>query len=278
MELYTTGTGPYTETDVRESARALTGWDVSWTDNSVAFSPDRHDAGAKTILGVTEHFNGEALMELLAARPETARRTCRKLYRSFVGERLNLSQVELLVRTWRVTGGDVKSVMRALLQSTAFWASSNRLTLLKSPLDFAAGLLKQFNVTLDGRRGRELAWFMGEMGVPPFDPPNPAGYRSAERLCGASMLLTRYQLAYHVLYTWTPDEALERVVDGQSVPLEGANLLQILGTHMGVTPTTNTRTAVAEYLGSAPIERSAVRERVRDVAYLLACSPEYQMY
>jgi uncharacterized protein (DUF1800 family) len=53
MELYTTGTGPYVEADVREAARALTGWDVSWTDNSVSFIPERFDDGEKRVLGIT---------------------------------------------------------------------------------------------------------------------------------------------------------------------------------------------------------------------------------
>jgi hypothetical protein len=168
--------------------------------------------------------------------------------------------------------------MRTLLLSASFWAPANRGTLVKSPLDYTAGLLKQFDVTLDGRRGRKLAWFMGETGTPPFDPPNPARYRTGLRLTGASMLLMRCQFADHLLRTWAPDAAFDRLLASLPTAVDAESLVAVLAARMGIEASANTRDAAMSYLGTGLVGRDSPRERARETAYLLACSPEYQMY
>lgn len=279
MELYTTGTGPYTERDVREAARALTGWDVSGPAEEVQYFPERHDDGVKTILGRTGEFDGEAFMGILAARPETARRTCGRLYRFFVSERINLLETDRMVRTWTTTGGNLRAVMGTLLSSAAFWDPRVRGTLVKPPLDFAAGLLRDFDVTLDADRTREMLWSVEQMGVPAFEPPNPAGYRTGLRVTGASMLLSRCQWAWRVVYDWAPDAAVDAIAADLPAPVAPTTLVTRVAAALGIpVPTANTRAALLDYLGSTAIARDRLRERKRDCAYLLACSPEYQVF
>lgn len=278
MELYSTGTGPYTEHDVREGARALTGWEVTWPDDVVQFNPDSFDDGQKTILGRTGNFNGDDFMSILAARPETARRVCGRLYRAFVSERINLVEVNRLVATWNANGGNLKSVLRALFRSTAFWDPRNRGTLVKDTLGFGFGLMQRLEIPFDRERLSACLWMFTQMGQAPFDVPNPAGYATGLRLAGASMLLARSQFAHAAVYDWAPASGIARLTAGLATPAAPATLVAQVVERMGAMPlSANTREAIAGYLGTTAIPAASLADRARDVAFFVACSPEYQV-
>ncbi|MCU0870634.1 MAG: DUF1800 domain-containing protein [Burkholderiales bacterium] len=278
MELYSTGVGPYTEQDVREAARALTGWDVTWPEQEVVFDPDRHDAGTKTVLGRSGNFDGAAVMGILAARPETARRTCAKLYRAFVSDRLNLIELDRLIRAWNSSGGDLKVVMRTLFGLASFWDPRVRATIVKSTLDFGLGLAQRLAVVLDIDRTREALWNFQNMGQAPFNPPNPAGYRTGLRLAGASMLLERAQWASKVVNDWAPDSGIDALSAGLPSPASPDALITTVAARLGVPSLApSSRAAIAGYLGTTGIARDRLRRATRDVAYLVAVSPEYQV-
>lgn len=278
MELYTTGTGPYRETDVREAARALTGWVVTWPEENVLFDPRRHDSGQKTILGQTGNFDGEAVMALLARRPETARRICSKLYRFFVSERVNLIDLSRMVTTWNATGGNLKAVLRTMFGLASFWDVRNRGFLFKDCLDFVFGLVQRLKLTIDIDRMRAIGWGCSQMGQEPFEPPNPSGYATGLRLTGASMLLQRTQVAWWMLYDWADDTAVRILNSGLVAPVAPDVLVTTVASRLGVSQLTpNTRTAILGWLGPRPIARADLPERTRGVGYLVAISPEYQV-
>ncbi|MFO1319119.1 MAG: DUF1800 domain-containing protein [Burkholderiales bacterium] len=278
MELYTTGTGPYRETDVREAARALTGWDVTWPEEQVVFDPDRHDAGTKTILGQSGNFDGEGVMALLARRPETARRVCSKLYRFFVSERVNLIDVSRMVQTWNATGGNVKAILRTMFTLPSFWDPRNRGFVFKDSLDFVFGLVQRLKLTLDLDRMRAVGWGASQMGQDLFEPPNPAGYATGLRLTGASMLLQRTQVAWWLLYDWADDAAIRILNSGLTAPVAPDVLVTTVAARLGVPAlTANTRSAILGWLGPQSIPRIDLPERTRGVGYLVAISPEYQV-
>lgn len=278
MELYTTGSGPYTERDVREAARALTGWEVTYPEQLVRFDNERHDNGTKTILGQTGNFNGEDFMRILAARPETARRITSKLYRFFVSERLNVVEQSRLLQSWGASTGSVRTVMRTLLNAPSFWDPRNRGTVVKSVFDFGLGLLQRFEIVVDRDRANDITNRFGDMGQHPCDPPNPAGYRTGLRLAGASMLLERCQFAAAVIYDWSGATVIGRFNSGLPVPVAPAALVDQVAVRLGSMPlTANTRNAILAYLGTTPIGGNDLADRTRDVAFLIACSPEYQV-
>ena len=278
MELYTMGTGPFTETDVREAARALTGFTVAGADEAVSFVASRHDGGMKTILGQTAAFDGESFMQLLAARPETAKRVAGKLYRFFVSERLNLIELSRLISAWSSGKGNIKHVVRTLLNSSSFWDPRVRGTRVKDTLDYGLGLMQRLEVTWSEDRARELLWRFDQMGQRPFDPPNPAGYRVGLQLTGASMILARCQLAFQVIFRWAETAAIERLVAGITTPAQPGAVLDQVTVRIGSLPLgAGTRAAILGYLGTAPIARENLATRAREVAYLVACSPEYQV-
>lgn len=155
MELHTLGVdGGYTETDVKEVARALTGWtfDYHREGEGFYFDPDVHDTDAKTVLGQTLAAgrgiaDGEDVLNSLAAHPNTARFICRKLAVRFIADNPPVTIVDRMVAKWTATDGDIKSVLRAMFLkddgqtiTDEFAASAGQK--LRRPLDFFAGAMR----------------------------------------------------------------------------------------------------------------------------------------
>ncbi len=193
MELHTLGVdGGYTQTDVRELARILTGWTVSPRDtDGFRFVARLHDGGSKRLLG--QDFprgllaggarEGEDAIRMLARHPSTARRVCTRLAQYFVCDAPTPALIQRLAQTFVDTQGDLRRVMHSLLQSAEFWAAENRL--FKTPLDFALSSLTAVQdsmgesaaAALDRRRiGLTLA-FLNEVGQAMHSWQTPDGYR-----------------------------------------------------------------------------------------------------
>jgi uncharacterized protein (DUF1800 family) len=149
MELHTLGVdGGYSQTDVHELARVLTGWTVAPQDASgFRFAPRLHDQGDKMVLG--QRFpttpsrrgerEGEDAIRMLARHPATAKRVSLRLAQFFVSDQPSAQFVQHLSQTFSTTHGDLRAVMRAMVQSAEFWAADNRL--FKTPMDYACSVL-----------------------------------------------------------------------------------------------------------------------------------------
>ena len=136
MELFTLGEGRYGERDIKEAARAFTGWSIDREQGLYVFRPPLHDTGPKTVLGVTGPLNGDQVLDVLLAQPATAEFVTAKLWREFVSPEPDARAVARIAQSFRGANYDVKVAMRALLRSDAFWAAENRGTLVKSPVAF----------------------------------------------------------------------------------------------------------------------------------------------
>ncbi|MEO8543200.1 MAG: DUF1800 domain-containing protein [Burkholderiaceae bacterium] len=193
MELHTLGVdGGYTQGDVRELARILTGWTVSPRDvDGFQFLPRLHDSGRKRLLGQdfphdllsTGAREGEDAIRLLARHPATARRISTRLAQYFVADDPPPALVQQLASTFLASQGDMRQVMRALLQSPDFWAPGNHL--FKTPMDFAlSGLIAVQDVEgdtaqapLDRRRMAMTLAFLSDAGQALHSWQTPDGYR-----------------------------------------------------------------------------------------------------
>ncbi|HYC77727.1 MAG TPA: DUF1800 domain-containing protein [Planctomycetota bacterium] len=185
LELFTVGTGAYDERDVREAARAFTGWSVR--GGRARFSAAAHDAGLKTLLGATSPFDADGASRLCADHPATARRLAGKLARAFVADAPPPATVDALAATWRSRRGDVGRVLGDLFRSEAFFAPGLGLAVTRSPVLFAVAALR-----LDGARPAaiDVARRVARMGEAPLDPPTVKGYDG-----GASWLNPATRLA-----------------------------------------------------------------------------------
>lgn len=197
MELHTLGVnGGYTQTDVRELARVLTGWTIDPNDASgFRFAPRFHDQGSKRVMG--QVFNnepgasaasnngqreGENAIRMLARHPATAQRISLRLAEFFVADTPPAELVQRLARTFLAMQGDMRVVMRSLLESPEFWSADNRL--FKTPMDFACSALAATQSdTPKGqpseRRALVLAaGFLNNAGQPLHGWQTPDGYRT----------------------------------------------------------------------------------------------------
>jgi uncharacterized protein (DUF1800 family) len=191
MELFTLGEGHYGEQDIKEAARAFTGWSLDRDTGTFVFRRFIHDYGSKTVLGKTGFFDGDEVLDILLARPETAEFVTRKLWREFVSPDPDEADVKRIAARFRTSGYDIKVVLHELLTSDAFYAATNRGVLVKSPVDLVVGALRQFDL----RPGQPIPFAVAAatMGQNLFSPPNVKGWPGGEAWINASTLLARKQ-------------------------------------------------------------------------------------
>jgi uncharacterized protein (DUF1800 family) len=193
MELFTLGEGNYTELDVKEAARAFTGWSLDRARGEFVFRPLLHDDGAKTVLGREGPLRGEDVIEILLAQPQTARFVLGKLWREFVsaGPASERERIELehAARVFRETGWSIRLALRELLTSEAFWAGANRAALIKSPADLVIGTLRQFEI--DFSDPLPFVVLLRQLGQDLFAPPNVRGWPGGHAWINSQTLLAR---------------------------------------------------------------------------------------
>ena len=193
MELFTLGEatqgGQYTEQDIREAARAFTGWSVEREDFSFRFRSVFHDAGDKTVLGRRGNLDGDAALDILLEQPAAARFIVGKLWREFVSPVPDKAEVERIARHFRASGYDIGAALGELLLSDAFWAESNRGSLIKSPVDLVVGTLRQFDFSYTD--ATPFALKSAQLGQNLLVPPNVKGWPGQNDWINASTLLER---------------------------------------------------------------------------------------
>mgnify|MGYP000925920163 CR=1 FL=1 len=180
MELHTLGVnGGYTQGDVRELARVLTGWTVAPREaDGFRFAPRLHDHGTKQVLGRTFHDAGEqegvAAIRMLARHPSTARRIGLRLAKFFISDNPPSVAVDAIARSFLDTQGDMRAVLRTVFASDAFWATDQ--TLFKTPMDFVCSALAATQSASDTRHLVLSAGFLKNAGQPIHGWQTPDGY------------------------------------------------------------------------------------------------------
>ncbi|EJL89684.1 hypothetical protein PMI15_00513 [Polaromonas sp. CF318] len=195
MELHTLGVNSgYTQKDVRELARILTGWTVNLKDGEgFRFAERLHDKEGKVLLGRTfgngSVAEGEEAIRYLARRPETARRVATRLATFFVADKPPPALVARLAAVFTDTQGDLRAVMRSLIESPEFWAKDNQL--FKTPLDFACSALAAAGGVRDRRDIGQTLGFLAQAGQPMHGWQTPDGYKTDANTWLAPEALTR---------------------------------------------------------------------------------------
>ena len=197
MELFTVGEGHYSEQDIREAARAFTGWSIEPETGEFRWRPFVHDDGSKTVLGVSGNLDGDAVLDILLAQPQTAEFVVRKLWREFVSPTPDEGETRRIARRFRDSGYDIRVALREIFGSRAFWAAENRLVLIKSPVDWVLGTLN--SLELEAPDPLPLSLALRQLGQDLFAPPNVKGWPGGETWINSSTLLARKQLAERLL-------------------------------------------------------------------------------
>ena len=174
MELFTLGRG-YTERDIREAARALTGFRLEWNDgfDRIWFDRTWHDRGVKRILGKRGRFGWRDVLRIVTSHKGHAPFLVDKLWSYFVSVPLDAGTRRALTRTYRRSGLRIKPVVEAILRHPALYADLDRPDMVKSPVVFLAGAIRSVGGAI---QRDDWAWLLYEMGQYPFDPPSVAGW------------------------------------------------------------------------------------------------------
>ncbi|OOQ60586.1 DUF1800 domain-containing protein [Mucilaginibacter pedocola] len=196
MELFTIGRGNYTEQDVKESARAFTGWGFNKEGSFVA-RPNLHDAGQKTFLGKTGNFGGEDIINILLEKKETARFISKKLYKYFVNETPDDAHVNAMADVFYNANYEIKPLLEYLFTADWFYAEKNIGNLIKAPVEFIVGLNRQFYITY--QNPDVVLQFERALGQVLFYPPNVAGWPGGKNWIDSSSLMYRIKIPATVL-------------------------------------------------------------------------------
>jgi uncharacterized protein (DUF1800 family) len=194
MELFTLGVGNYTEKDVKEAARALTGWTVE--DGVFAIKAARHDTGTKTLLGKEGAWTGDDLVKMLLRHPATANRIVFKLGRQFFGEKgIPAEARKALADGLRERDLDVGWAVATILKSRAFFAAENIGNRVLSPAEFIAGAVRALGLFDPAPSTLALADWSARTGQDLFEPPNVGGWPSGRAWVHARSLIGRANFA-----------------------------------------------------------------------------------
>ncbi len=193
MELFSLGVGHYTEKDIREAARAFSGWHTN--GNDFDFNARYHDDGQKTVLGKTGDWNGEDILDILLKRSDCAEFLVRKLYRAFVSE-LQEPPAKLLAplaESFRKTDYDIADLVRRMVSSRHFFSAHAFRQRIKSPVEYVLGAVK---TVYEGQPSPQpLVHRLEVMGQQLFSPPNVKGWPGGQAWLNTSTVLARVNFA-----------------------------------------------------------------------------------
>ena len=191
MELFTLGRGNYTEVDVKEVARAFTGWGTNLQGEFV-FRKFQHDEGHKTVFGKKGNFNGDDVLQLLLEQKQTAVFITRKIYRFFVNEIVDEQRVQSLAEKFFQSNYDISSLMKAIFSSEWFYDAKNIGCRIKSPVELLAGMQRVLPMEVENKTVFLL--MQNLMGQLLFYPPNVAGWPGGKSWIDSSSLMLRLRI------------------------------------------------------------------------------------
>jgi uncharacterized protein (DUF1800 family) len=238
MELHTLGVnGGYTQADVIQVARVLTGWTVDQPQRGGGFlyAPNRHEPGTKKVMGKKIKENGERegeqLLHMLAERPATAQFLSRKLAIRFVSDDPPQTLVDRMAKTYLASHGDISAVLLTLFRSPEFWTASDYRAKVKTPLEFVVSAVRASNAQVENYQPLDNA--LRQMGMPLFGCIPPTGYKwVAEDWVSTGALVDRMNFALNlaanrlpgITVNWTPLQANEAAGADASAAADDAAL------------------------------------------------------
>ena len=193
MELFTLGEGNYTEQDIKEAARAFTGYNLNRFNGTVVHNKRQWDSGEKTIFGKTGKFDGDGVIDLLFEQEAAARYVPRKLWEYFAAEDPPEEGVEALAKSFKAADFKVEPLLREIFRSKAFYSEKIVRNQIKSPVQFLVQMLKELE--LENPPQGYTVNAQQQLGQVLFMPPNVAGWDWGKAWINTNTLLTRYNVA-----------------------------------------------------------------------------------
>jgi uncharacterized protein (DUF1800 family) len=246
LELFTMGVGHYTERDVREAARAFTGW----TNDVLEFKVDKdqHDFAEKTFLGRTGPLDGTDIIDTILSQPVTGEFVAAKIYRYFVREEISPAVRTELGRAFKGSGYELRPLLKRVLLSKDFYSPASMATQIKSPVVLVVSTYKKMGLS-DLPTVPDFGRLTGALGQLLFDPPNVAGWAGGRTWITPATLLQRGNLFRDVL---SADAKNFRAPD-RLMPATYARVGENIAKGMNITEATKEGTGDAE--SNAQVDR-----------------------
>lgn len=191
MELFTMGIGNYTEKDIREAARAFTGWGFDKEANFIERTK-QHDEDTKTFLGKTGNFTGDDVLNIILEQKTTAKFITAKIYKFFVNEKPDETIINELSDSFYHSNYDLKKLMREIFESDWFYDKKNIGNRIKSPTELMVGMMRLLPMTI--QNPENLIVYQKLLGQMLLYPPNVAGWPSGKSWIDSSSLMLRLQI------------------------------------------------------------------------------------
>ncbi|HEV3256022.1 MAG TPA: DUF1800 domain-containing protein [Gemmataceae bacterium] len=287
MELFSLGVGNYTEKDIREAARAFTGWHTD--GDQYDFNKNYHDFGEKTVLGQTGNWNGDDIVRILLEQPAASRFLVRKLYFYLISEAEvpPATLIEPLAAQLRKSDYDIGQLVKTMLRSQHFFSDYAYRQRIKSPVEFILGAVKavgQGFVTPGS-----VVPSLERMGMPLFAPPNVKGWPFGKAWLNTATVLTRANFAQQLssgtgqLNLSDPSATVAVAVDPSALlrlekisepPQVVSFLVDLL---LQGDTTAPERDRLTAFVAAGKPDGPAMDQRVRETVHSIMTMPEYQL-
>lgn len=193
LELFTLGVGHYTEQDIINVARAFSGWNLNAPEGEFVFQAKFHDQGQKQFLGRTGNFDGSDILNILLEEERTAEHIAEKFWKEFIShDPVDTNIIKDWASEFRKSGYEIKALLLKIITSQVFWDTNQRGSLIKSPVEFTIGLLRELQVPFAEYNALRLA--NEQLGQALFNPPDVKGWRGGKDWITNTRLIRRYDL------------------------------------------------------------------------------------
>lgn len=291
MELFALGEGNFSEGDVREAARAFTGWLVPrtvvrpgvFTLGEPQFRPLQFDNGVKTVLGKSGPFQPDDVIDVILERPESARFIVHKLFEFFVYPGPTEAELKPFVDVYLASGRSIGAVVEGMLRSDAFFSPKAYRAIVKSPVEYVVGLIKALGVQAIAPQLFAQARTIGlaTMGQTLFEPPNVAGWPGGATWLNSATLFARINLVNLLTGPNLPGQARQqqRPAVQPAGQQELGTARQAAGYFLPFLLDDNipegARQVLLEYAGGP--DEALTPEQLRGLAYLVLASPQFHL-
>lgn len=212
LELFTIGRGHYSEQDIKEAARAFTGWSSDLKGDFI-FRRRQHDYGVKSFMGKTGAFDGGDIVDIILDHKETARFITRKIYRFFINEKINEGRLQRLADRLYRSDYDIKDLMYHIFSSDWFYEKENIGAQIKSPVVLLAGIMRILGVQFEG--AEPILFVERALGQILFIPPNVAGWSEGKNWIDNSTLMLRLNLVGYLFKATDMDFKVKEEFEAQ---------------------------------------------------------------
>jgi uncharacterized protein (DUF1800 family) len=193
MELFALGEGHYTEKDVTEAARAMTGWSLDRVEEEYVYRPRFHDNGVKTVLGKTGNLNGRDVLELIVAQPQAPRFICAKLWKFFASDEPDPKLIDALAEEFRSNGNNFAPLLRTMFSCEEFYSAPVMNSQIKSPVQWLVNSVRLLQRNMPP--SIVATQMTKSLGQDLLLPPNVKGWDGGLSWITTNTLLARYNQA-----------------------------------------------------------------------------------